>query len=37
MNSSNENQEIKIGTNFILYNSKKLGKGAFGEIHLGIN
>ena len=35
MNANEETKEIKIGSNFILYNDKKLGKGAFGEIHLG--
>jgi len=37
MNSNEEDREIKIGSNFILYKDKKLGKGAFGEIHLGKN
>lgn len=36
MNSIEETKETKIGSNFILYNDKKLGKGAFGEIYLGI-
>jgi len=35
MNSNEENNEIKIGQNFILMKNKILGKGAFGEIHLG--
>jgi serine/threonine protein kinase len=32
----NSNEEIKLGT-FKMQLSKKLGKGAFGEIFLGTN
>lgn len=35
MNSNDEKKEIRIGSNFILYTEKILGKGAFGELHLG--
>jgi hypothetical protein len=30
-----DKQEKKIGSNYILYREKKLGKGAFGEIYKG--
>lgn len=37
MNSNDEKKEMRIGSNFILYTDKTLGKGAFGELHLGRN
>jgi len=37
MNSNDEKKEVKIGSNFILYTDKTLGKGAFGELFLGKN
>ena len=30
-----EKKEKKIGSNYILYREKKLGKGAFGDIYKG--
>ena len=36
MDSLDEKKEIKIGSNFILYKEKTLGKGAFGVIFKGI-
>lgn len=37
MNSNDEKKEMRIGSNFMLYTDKVLGKGAFGELHLGKN
>jgi len=35
MNPNDEKKEMRIGSNFILYLDKTLGKGAFGELYLG--
>jgi len=34
-NDIDEKNEKRIGTRYILYKDKKLGKGAFGEIYKG--
>ena len=35
--SSEENNEVKIGNMFSIFMNKKLGSGAFGEIYKGVN
>jgi len=35
--STEENNEVKIGNMFSIFMNKKLGSGAFGEIYKGIN